>query len=169
KVAWHWGFGTAGVGMAIAVVIYLSGRKYLPPERPRGVAAANVHPHLTGRDWATMGVLVLMLPVLAMTAVGNQEIFNAYLLWGNDHYNLEFFGQTMPVTWLVSLDAIISTVTVGAALAFWTIWAKYRKEPDEIVKLAIGAVIAAGGPLLLAAASANEAATGQKASLIYGF
>jgi POT family proton-dependent oligopeptide transporter len=168
KVAWHWGFGTAGVGMAIALVIYLSGRKYLPPERPRGAAAKNLHPHLTGRDWATIGVLILLLPVLASTAVGNQEIFNAYLLWGNDHYNLEFFGQTMPVTWLVSLDAIISTVTVGAALAFWTIWAKFRKEPDEIVKLAIGAAIAAGAPLLLAAASAQEAATGQKASLIYG-
>src|SRR5690606_22412125 len=36
NVAWHWGFGTAGVGMAVALVIYLAGRKYLPPERPRG-------------------------------------------------------------------------------------------------------------------------------------
>jgi POT family proton-dependent oligopeptide transporter len=59
-------------------------------------------------------------------------------------------------------------VTVGGALAFWTIWAKYRKEPDEIIKIAIGALIAAGAPLILAAASAQEAATGQKASLIWG-
>lgn len=169
KVAWHWGFGTAGVGMAIALVIYLLGRKYLPPERPRGAAAkAAPSAKFTGRDWATMAVLVAMLPVLAMTAVGNQEIFNAYLLWGEKHYQLEFFGQTMPVTWLVSLDAIISTVTVGGALIFWTVWAKYRKEPDEIIKLAIGAMIAAGGPLILAAASANEAATGEKASLLWG-
>jgi hypothetical protein len=79
-----------------------------------------------------------------------------------------FFGQTMPVSWLVSLDAIISTATVGAALAFWTIYARYRKEPDEIVKLSIGAVIAAGGPLLLALASANVAATGGKVSLLWG-
>lgn len=169
KVAWHWGFGTAGVGMAVALVIYLAGRKNLPPERPRGAAAKGAPAaKFTGRDWATMAVLVAMLPVLAMTAIGNQEIFNAYLLWGEKHYQLEFGGQTMPVTWLVSLDAIISTVTVGGALAFWTIWAKYRKEPDEIIKLAIGALIAAGGPLILAAASANEAATGQKASLLWG-
>jgi proton-dependent oligopeptide transporter, POT family len=169
NVAWHWGFGTAGVGMAVALVIYLSGRKYLPPERPRGAAAKGApRQPFTKRDYATMACLIALLPVLAMTAVGNQEIFNAYLLWGEAHYDLQFGGQTMPVTWLVSLDAIISTVTVGGALAFWTIWARYAKEPDEIVKLSIGALIAAGAPLILAAASANEAATGQKASLLWG-
>ena len=169
NVAWHWGFGTAGVGMAIALVIYLAGRKYLPPERPRGAAAkAAPSARLTGRDWATMLVLISLLPVLAATAVGNQEIFNAYLLWGEANYDLVFFGESMPVSWLISLDALISTATVGGALIFWTVWAKHRKEPDEIVKLAIGAAIAAGAPLILAAASAQEAATGEKASLIWG-
>jgi proton-dependent oligopeptide transporter, POT family len=167
KVAWHWGFGVAGVGMAIALVVYLSGRRYLPPDRIR-VRGDGPKEKLTPRDWATMAVLIALLPVLAMTALGNQEIFNAYLLWGEQNYNLVFFGETMPVSWLVSLDAIISTVTVGGALIFWTIWARYAKEPDEIIKLAIGAVIAAGAPLLLAAASAHVAATGQKVSLIWG-
>lgn len=168
KVAWHYGFGAAGVGMAIALVVYLSGRKHLPPDRIRTRDAAAPKEKLTGRDWMTMAVLIAILPVLAMTAVGNQQIFNAYLLWGEQNYNLVFFGETMPVSWLVSLDAIISTVTVGGALVFWTMWAKYAKEPDEIVKLAIGALIAAGAPLLLAAASAQVAATGQKVSLIWG-
>ncbi|HEY4974186.1 MAG TPA: oligopeptide:H+ symporter, partial [Steroidobacteraceae bacterium] len=30
---WHYGFGAAGVGMLISLVIYLYGRKWLPPER----------------------------------------------------------------------------------------------------------------------------------------
>jgi proton-dependent oligopeptide transporter, POT family len=168
KVAWHYGFGAAGVGMAIALIVYRWGRKYLPPERPRDTATKSVPAEkFTGREWATMALLVAMLPVLAATAIGNQEIFNAYLLWGEANYNLVFFGQTMPVSWLVSLDAIISTATIGGALAFWTVYAKYRKEPDEIVKLAIGAVIAAGAPLLLAIASANAAASG-KVSLVWG-
>ena len=75
-----------------------------------------------------------------------------------------FFGETMPVSWLVSLDAIISTLTVGGALVFWSVWAKYWKEPDEIVKLAIGALIAAGAPLLLAAASEEGADADSAAS-----
>lgn len=169
KIAWHYGFGAAGIGMAVALVVYIAGRRHLPPERPRGAAAkAAPDAKLTRREWATIGVLVALLPVLSMTAIGNQEIFNAYLLWGDKNYDLVFFGQKMPTSWLVSLDAIISTVTVGGALAFWTIWARHRREPDEIVKMTIGALIAAGAPLLLAGASAYAASTGHKASLIWG-
>lgn len=169
KIAWHYGFGAAGVGMAIALVVYRWGRKYLPPERPRGAMAKSaVKEKLTGRDWATMAVLIAMLPILAATAIANQEIFNAYLLWGESNYNLVFFGQTMPVSWLVSLDAIISTATVGGAILFWTFYARYRKEPNEIVKLAIGALIVAGAPMILAIASANAATTGGKVSLLWG-
>ena len=32
KVGWHYGFGAAGVGMLIGLAIYLSGRKWLPPD-----------------------------------------------------------------------------------------------------------------------------------------
>src|SRR5262245_28635923 len=169
KIAWHYGFGAAGVGMAIALVVYRWGRKYLPPERPRGSVVASAPPEkLTGRDWATMAVLIALLPVLAATAIGNQEIFNAYLLWGEQNYNLVFFGETMPVSWLVSLDAIISTATVGGAIVFWSVYARYRKEPNEIVKLAIGALIAAAAPLILAIAGASAAESGQKVSLLWG-
>ncbi len=54
------------------------------------------------RSWS------LLLPVLALAGVGNQEIFNAYIVWGDANYELDFFGQSMPVTWLVSMDAFIS-------------------------------------------------------------
>lgn len=169
NVAWHWGFSTAGIGMLLALVVYLVGRKNLPPERPRGAAAKGAPKEkLTRRDWMTMAVLIALLPVLSMTAIGNQEIFNAYLLWGDATYNLEFNGQTMPVTWLVSLDAFISTFTVGGAIVFWSWWSKRAKEPDEIWKMAIGSAIAACAPLILAAASAQFEATGQKASLVWG-
>ena len=33
-IGWHWGFGAAGVGMLISIVIYLSGRKLFPSDPP---------------------------------------------------------------------------------------------------------------------------------------
>ena len=170
KVAWHWGFGAAGVGMLIGLAVYLSGRRWLPPERvrpPRGEAAAR-RPRLAPGEGKTIAVLVAMLPVLALSGVGNQEIFNAYLVWGQANYNLVFFGQSMPVTWLISLDAIISSVTIVASVAFWRWWSKTRKEPQEITKLAIGALIAGLAPLALTVASLREAATGHKIGLFWG-
>jgi POT family proton-dependent oligopeptide transporter len=169
KFAWHWGFGAAGVGMLLGLVVYLSGRKWLPPETVRlRSGEAAVRPRLVKGDGLTIFVLVLLLPVLAITAIGNQQIFNAYLIWGKDNYNLAFGGQTMPVTWLISLDAFISMFTMIGVVAFWRWWGTFHREPDEIVKLAIGAMISAFGPLALAAGSFVEAHTGHKVGLGWG-
>ncbi len=171
KVAWHWGFGAAGVGMLIGLAVYLSGRRWLPPDtlsaRRRADAGAR-RPQITAREWTTVAVLVALLPVLALAALGNQQIFNSYLVWGDAHYDLRLGGTRLPVTWLVSLDAVFSMSCILLSLGFWRLWARWRREPDEIVKLAIGAVIAAGAPLLLAFGSVNEAITGHKVSLAWG-
>jgi POT family proton-dependent oligopeptide transporter len=71
----------------------------------------------------------------------------------------------MPITWLVSFDAIFSTVTLLLAVMFWRWWSKRWKEPNEMTKLTIGIVIAALAPLTLATASAIVATTGQKVGL----
>jgi POT family proton-dependent oligopeptide transporter len=168
KVAWHWGFGAAGVGMLVGLIVYLSASRWLPPD-PATVrkAAHAAPPRMSAREWRTVAILALLLPVLAVGAVGNMEIFNAYLVWGQQNFQLEFFGRTMPVSWLLSLDAFISVATLFASLMFWRAWAAKRREPDEIVKVVIGMFISAGGPLILAAASAH-AMGGHKVGLAWG-
>ncbi len=135
---WHYGFGVAGIGMVIGLGIYLAGRKWLPPEQARGAVARAARPGLTGDERKAVTILILLLPVLAVGAVGNQEIFNAYMLWVPDHVSLVFFGKTMPTTWLVTLDAIVSVSFLAAAVAFWRLWAKRFKEPSEIAKITLG-------------------------------
>jgi POT family proton-dependent oligopeptide transporter len=163
---WHWGFGAAGVGMLIGLTTYLTGRPWLPPEPKvaRGAARAPRPPLLPG-EGRTIFVLALIVPVLAVASVGNQEIFNAYLVWGEANYQLVFFGKTMPITWLVSFDAIFSTATLLLAVMFWRWWSTRWKEPNEMTKLTIGIAIAALAPLTLAAASMIVATTGQKVGL----
>lgn len=168
KVAWHWGFGAAGVGMVLGLVVYLSGRRYLPPDRVADPAHHVERPHLVPGEGKTVVILCALVPVLMLGVVGNQEIFNAYLLWGDANYNLVFFSRTMPVTWLVSLDAFVSTVTMAGSLAFWRWWSRRHAEPDEITKILIGTVVCALAPLALALASWQQAATGQKVGLGWG-
>jgi POT family proton-dependent oligopeptide transporter len=169
KVAWHYGFGAAGVGMLVGLVVYLWGRRWLPSETRRRRSddqSAPAHEPLVPGDGKRIAVLVLLLPLLMLAAVGNQQIFNAYLLWGDANYNLVFFGETMPVTWLLSVDAFISTGTIALAVVFWRWWAKRWSEPDEITKLTIGTLISALAPLALAAASWTAA--GGKVGLGWG-
>ena len=168
KVAWHWGFGAAGVGMVLGLVVYLSGRPWLPPSVPRTRGTTRERPRLSRADWSKILLLVAMLPVLALCELGNQQIFNAYLVWGDAPFSRTFFGFEAPVTWLLSVDAIVSTGMLLGVVAFWRWWSRRHREPDEIVKLTLGAAIAALAPLLLAAGSMQAAFTGQKVPLSWG-
>ena len=102
---------------------------------------------------------------MAVAIIGNQEIFNAYLVWAEPTFQLTFFGFSMPITWIVSFDSIVSAITILLVVGFWRLWATRFREPDEITKISIGVFLSALGPLALAGAAASVAATGHKASL----
>jgi len=164
-VGWPWGFSAAGVGMLIGLATYLMGRPSLPAEELR--AGEIIRPPMTRRDGATVALLVMLVPVLALALVGNMQIFNAYMIWAQKNLQLVFFGKTMPITWIQSVDAVVSTVLMAGSVLFWHWWAKRWTEPDEIAKMTIGVVIAALAPTVLAVASSVVAATGHPVSLAW--
>ena len=168
KVAWSWGFGAAGISMLFGLMVYLSGRKWLPVEPPRGKAAAGIAKvKLTNNDWVKIVLLLVLLPLLGASLVGNEQIFNNYLTWGNDNYNLVFWGQAVPSSWLVSLDATCSIVFLSGSIAFWKWWSTKWREPDEMTKIAFASLFAAVAPLALAGAAMTVTPT-HKASLWWG-
>ena len=168
KVGWHWGFGAAGVGMVVGLATYLSGRKWLPPAEPRARADKSLAPRLTPREWRTVLALVALLPVIGATEVGNQQMFNAFLVWGESNFELQFAGFAMPVTWLLSADAAIAVVCMTLAILFGRAYSRRWKEPDDVVKVAVGAVFMTLAPLLLTAASFAQQAAGGKISPGWG-
>ena len=166
KIAWHWGFGAAGVGMVIGLGIYLGGRRHLPPE-PRALRAAATEPapKLTGRDWRVLILLGLMIPVLAVSALGNQQMFNAYLVWADRSYDFTLFGARMPTSFLVSFDAITGFLLMGGTVMFWRWYARRWREPDQMSKLIIGCLISASAFVLVMIVAGQHAATGAKPAL----
>jgi proton-dependent oligopeptide transporter, POT family len=166
EVDWHWGFGAAGVGMVIGLVIYLSGRRHLPPE-PRAIrtASAEPPPAMTKREWQVLILLGLMIPVLAVSALGNQQMFNAYLVWADRSYEFMLFGYRMPTSFLVSFDAATGVLTLAGAVAFWRWYAGRWREPDDITKLIIGCLISSSAFVLVTIVARDHAATGARPSL----
>src|SRR6185437_1578044 len=126
---------------------------------------APPRPPFTRNDWIKTILLLALLPVLAVSIVGNNQIFNAYLVWGEANYQLTIFGMQTPITDLLGYGSIISAATIAASVAFWRWWATRLPEPDEITKIAIGVAISAGAPLLLVVASTIIAAHGGRVSL----
>ncbi len=167
KVAWSWGFGTAGISMAFGLFVYFSGRRWLPKEPPRKKAERVAQPPLTPLDWQKITLLLLLLPLLGASLVMNEQIFINYITWGNDAYNLNFMGFDVPSTWLVSLDATMSMIFLSGSIIFWKLWALKWKEPDELTKMAFSGFFAALAPVALVAASMTVH-NGHKASLWWG-
>src|SRR3982751_6398996 len=111
--------------------------------------------HLAAPDKFRVLSLCILIPVMAISLLTNQEIFNAYLVWGDQRFNLQFMSYTMPSSWLITLDATLSFTMLALVALFWKAWGLNYREPDEITKMIIGSVftIAGGACLFLAAAS----------------
>jgi POT family proton-dependent oligopeptide transporter len=167
KVGWHYGFGCAGVVMVLGLLIYLTGRRWLAPEgrsvRSGEPVAADP---LTRGDWMCVLYLVILIPVLAVALLTNQQIFNAYLTWGDQQFDLRAFGYSFPSSWLITIDSAVSFTMLVAVAAFWKWWGTNRREPDEISKMIIGSVFTVAGGLCLFMAALTQA-PGHKISLFW--
>jgi POT family proton-dependent oligopeptide transporter len=60
----------------------------------------------------------------------NQEIFNAYLIWGDQHFNLRFWGRSAS-SWLITVDATLSFSMLVAVAPFWKWWGQSPREPTR--------------------------------------
>lgn len=147
---WHVGFGFAGFGMLIGLIVYLVGQSDLADE-PRIARAAR--PPLTADERARVGWLLAIWPLLVCFWIAQSQIWNTYNLWVRDHIDLVVGGFTVPVPWLQSLDGLMPALSVPLMLALWRWQAMRGSEPDLLVKLGIGSLLFAASVLLLVAAS----------------
>jgi len=165
KVGWHYGFGCAGVVMVLGLIIYLYGRRYLPPEELAGPSEEpKLREPLTRGDWLCVIYLIILIPVLAVSLLTNQEIFNAYLTWGDQQFDLTLLNHTS--SWLITVDATVSFAMLVAVAAFWKWWSINHREPDEISKMIIGSIFTVAGGLALFMAALTQQ-PGEKISLAW--
>lgn len=141
---WHVGFGLAGIGMLVALVIYFSGQNQLTPVRTRADTAAVA---LTGHDRRRLAALIFLLLPLTCFWIGGSQTWNCYNLWAQDNVDLTISGFVVPVPWLVGIDALAAVVLVPPVIAVWR-WCTARGIAlDEINKLWAGCLLASLGYL----------------------
>ncbi len=170
KVGWHWGFGTAGIVMVVGLMLYLAAGPWLPADnRPSRLSPAAPRTRMERSDWQSLAALAALVPILAISLMTNNQIFNAYLVWADEHFQLTFFGTTLPTSWMITIDAALSFAMLVAVAAFWKWWGSSRKEPDELGKMIIGSLfsIAGGLCLVMAAATQGPIASGAKIGLFW--
>lgn len=151
---WHYGFGAAGVGMFAGLVIYLAGRRYLPPELPRRAA-----PVATAQDarrnhrrvwWLLLGVGI----AATIFRGAYEQIGNTLPLWIDTGVDRTWGGLTIPMTWFQSLNPLLVISMTPLLLMAWRRRADAGRETSPAMRMAIGALIVAAAYVLLAAVAA---------------
>jgi POT family proton-dependent oligopeptide transporter len=151
---WHAGFALAGGLMLLAMVTYLAGARHLPPERPIRRREAEARAPLTPAERRTCLLLIVVMAITIFQSIAYYQFFDAGILWVSAHADLATPIGSVPVPWFNSIDAFFSIIGVPPLFALWRWQARRGREPNDIAKVGIGAVIATGAALLLALAAA---------------
>jgi POT family proton-dependent oligopeptide transporter len=159
---WHYGFGAAGIGMFLGLVIYIAGRRYLPPEPPRFAPPAGAAADAPGRHrkvwWLLLGVGI----AATIFRGAYEQIGNTLPLWIDTGVDRALGDGAIPMTWFQSLNPLLVIAMTPLLLMVWRNRAAAGRETSPAMRMAIGALIVAAAYALLAivAAVAGDARVG---------
>ena len=155
---WHYGFGAAGIGMLISLVIYAYGWRTLPADEApsRKIVAGERTPLAAGERRATAALLGVCLLVTFFWAAYDQQ-GNTLLLWAEDFtdrtLDLYFWSGEIPSPWFLSLNPLMIFLLTPPLVRLWARQSKRGAEPFTINKMAFGCLCVALANLIMAAAA----------------
>ena len=140
KVGWHWGFGAAGVGMVIGLLLYLWGGKYLAQDvlTQRRAGTTPAKEPITRDEWLRIGAIVVLCALNIMFWAVFEQQGNTMQLWADRNTNWAFFGWTIPSTWYQAFNPAMIFIFAPLLTMAWTWQARRGREPSSVVKMAIG-------------------------------
>ena len=165
---WHWGFGAAGVGMILGMIVYHFGNHLVPKEKSLVYADVNQveKRKLTTKEWyAVFSVITFCMLALVFWAIYEQQ-GNTLQLWADERTAWPSpFGWNIS-TWYQSFNPIMIIAFVPLVNMFWAWQSRGGKEPSSVTKMGIGCFLCGAAYLVMlwAAAVVPE---DQKASVMW--
>jgi len=157
RVGWRWGFGAAGIGMLIALIIYVAAQRShaLPQSEVRKTPVHKVQFN-SGERRATIALLVLFFPnVLFWMAYDQQG--NTIALWADgrtDRFvNLLIWQGDIPTTWFQAFNPLMIFGLAPMILSLWSWQARRSAEPSTMTKMALGCFFCAMSYMIMASAA----------------
>jgi len=159
KIGWHYGFGLAGIGMALGMVIYYFGQKYLShvgnfsgvSEDPEEKAAMS-RP-LTPIEKDRVKVLLLSFVIIIVFWGAFEQAGGLLNIYADEKINRHIMDWLMPASWFQSFNALFIIIFGTAVAGFWATRKLKGKETSTLLKMGIGTIIMGLGFLLMVFAS----------------
>jgi len=169
ELGWHYGFTVAGVGMTIALLIYVRALPILPPDEFQRVKTIGERKALSRNEWRDiLALIALFVPTTLFWATYEQQ-GNTIVLWADDHtdryVNLLLWRGEIPITWFQAFNPFLILAFTPLVLALWSRQAKRGNEPSTVRKMSLGCFGVALANLIMAGAAWRAA--GDEASWLW--
>lgn len=167
-VGWHWGFGAAGVGMLLGLVVYWMGSGLVPKDIRHQAqdSGEDLSRPLTREEWRRVGALaVLCILNLFFWAIFEQQ-GNTLQLWADRRTDWSLMGLTIPSTWYQSFNPAMIFIFAPLVSMIWLRQSKRNAEPSSVVKMGIGCMLC-GAAYICMIAAANIVPDGERGSVLW--
>ena len=164
---WHYGFGLAGIGMALGVAQYLLGQKYL-----EGVgnfigdtaeSAQDLKAPLTKEEKDRITVLLISFLLVILFWGAFEQAGGLMNIYTMEKTNRVLGGWEVPASWFQSLNAMFIIFFGSIVAGYWANRKLKGKTATSLFKMILGLIIMGTGFLFMTAATAQFESTGASA------
>ncbi len=149
RVGWNYGFGAAGVGMVLGLLLYLWGRKrYLPgigylstPATEEDRTITPVTPEDRKRILAVIIVVIITIPFWACY----EQVGSSLSLFADKHVARTLGHFVIPASWFQSINPIVILAFAPLLALLWKYLERKRREPSAPTKMVAGYLFLAAG------------------------
>jgi len=172
---WHYGFGLAGIGMALGLIQYVLGQKHLKYVGNFLGASVNEEEKAAMKKPLTKiekdRVVVLFISFLLVIvfwgafeqAGGLMNIYASEKTNRLLSFSLPFIGNEVPASWFQSLNAMFIIFLGTSVAAFWASRKLKGKVATSLFKMILGLMIMGAGFFFMTAAAGQYESNGSSA------
>lgn len=172
---WHYGFGLAGIGMALGLLQYVFGQKYLKNVGNfLGASTKIEEKEIANRPLTKIEkdrIIVLFISFLIVIVFwGAYEqaggLMNIYASEKTNRilpFSLPFIGNEIPASWFQSLVALFIIILGTSVAGYWAKRKLQGKLSTSLFKMLIGLVFMGTGYFFMSAAAGQNLTTGSSA------
>jgi POT family proton-dependent oligopeptide transporter len=166
---WHYGFGLAGLGMALGLLQYALGQKhlkhvgnYLGASENAEEKAAMKKP-LTKIEKDRVAVLFISFIIVILFWGAFEQAGGLMNIYTKTKTDRMLFGTEIPATWFQSLNAAFIVIFGTLVAGFWAKRKLKGKEASSLFKMILGLIIMGTGFFFMTGAVAQYNSTGSSA------
>jgi POT family proton-dependent oligopeptide transporter len=166
---WHYGFGLAGIGMALGLLQYLAGQKYLKTvgnfigasENPEELAAMKKPLTKIEKDRVVVLFISFLLVIVFWGAF--EQAGGLMNIYASEKTNRMLMGWEVPASWFQSLNAMFIIFLGTSVAGYWAMRKLKGKVSTSLFKMILGLIIMGAGFFFMTAAAGQYESNGSSA------